>query len=864
MAEYGEGLRGGETDVRVTTLWRRALLALAVLLALVLLAGALVLQQLRQAGVQVAHWQGLAWRGGALQLGELQLNIEQPELSARVHVQQLVLRPQWPGDGLLREVQIGHLRLHWDPLPPPQSEPAPLPDPREWLAALGWLPQGMQIAELQLELPCAGRRCLVEGALHSQRTGQQMHGQLQAHSEGLQLQGDWRLQVQAQGWQLGSNWQLDGREALQMHADWQQSAADRAHWQGWLRIPDWPGSPQLMALLGLWLPQHSLPLADLPEGLQMTLGWDWQGERWPQQPAELLQQQLQLGAQVVLEQPAAIPGLGELRGEQRLSLSLEQGRWQLHEGRGEWILQPQTGLLDDWLPDELQPRQLTLVLQAQDQALDGQQALALDVQLQLQGPWQASLQGPLMLGLLPDWQIAAEAMRLELQADSLQFDDLRLQGLRVQALAGLQLDANALQLQLQRNASLQLGVLQLAPAELRLQGLRAGLAGSRLSLPLAEAAASWRLPLQVRIDSLQHPLLQTQSWQLDGELSGAADMQLRARLHNPAGLAAELDWRWPAKAAGWQAALELVALDFAAGNPLAASLADWPPLLSLSAGSLRGQGQLHGSSGLDRASFLLQLDGGAGIYDRSSFSGLQLPLQLSLNGEQLQLQVADMQLAQIDPGLPLGPLQLAAHYHANLAAPLAGELQLQLATLQALGAQISVTPQRLQLGEDEQLLELQLSGLELAGLLEVYPTEGLYGDGLIDGRLPLRLSAAGPSISDGWLRARSGGVLQYRTPALAAMGRGNPAMAELALALDDFRYTLLQSDLEYAPDGRLQLGLRLEGANPKLQGGRPVHLNINLEEDIPALLTSLQLSGQLSEIIRKRVEQRVLQQRLQP
>ncbi|MFZ2288384.1 MAG: YdbH domain-containing protein, partial [Halopseudomonas yangmingensis] len=183
---------------------------------------------------------------------------------------------------------------------------------------------------------------------------------------------------------------------------------------------------------------------------------------------------------------------------------------------------------------------------------------------------------------------------------------------------------------------------------------------------------------------------------------------------------------------------------------------------------------------------------------------------------------------------------------------------------QALGAQISVTPQRLQLGEDEQLLELQLSGLELASLLEVYPTEGLYGDGLIDGRLPLRLSAAGPSISDGWLRARSGGVLQYRTPALAAMGRGNPAMAELALALDDFRYTLLQSDLEYAPDGRLQLGLRLEGANPKLQGGRPVHLNINLEEDIPALLTSLQLSGQLSEIIRKRVEQRVLQQRLQP
>jgi hypothetical protein len=51
----------------------------------------------------------------------------------------------------------------------------------------------------------------------------------------------------------------------------------------------------------------------------------------------------------------------------------------------------------------------------------------------------------------------------------------------------------------------------------------------------------------------------------------------------------------------------------------------------------------------------------------------------------------------------------------------------------------------------------------------------------------------------------------------------------------------------------LSLGLRLEGKNPDLRGGQPVVLNVNLEEDIPALLTSLQLSGRVNEAVTRRV-----------
>ena len=41
----------------------------------------------------------------------------------------------------------------------------------------------------------------------------------------------------------------------------------------------------------------------------------------------------------------------------------------------------------------------------------------------------------------------------------------------------------------------------------------------------------------------------------------------------------------------------------------------------------------------------------------------------------------------------------------------------------------------------------------------------------------------------------------------------------------------------------------------ELRGGQPVVLNVNLEEDIPALLTSLQLSGRVNEAVTRRVRE---------
>ena len=68
---------------------------------------------------------------------------------------------------------------------------------------------------------------------------------------------------------------------------------------------------------------------------------------------------------------------------------------------------------------------------------------------------------------------------------------------------------------------------------------------------------------------------------------------------------------------------------------------------------------------------------------------------------------------------------------------------------------------------------------------------------------------------------------------------------------------MLSSKLDYEPSGKLLFNVRLEGKNPAVEQGRPIHLNLNLEEDLPALLASIQLSNHVSETIQERIRQRL-------
>ena len=156
----------------------------------------------------------------------------------------------------------------------------------------------------------------------------------------------------------------------------------------------------------------------------------------------------------------------------------------------------------------------------------------------------------------------------------------------------------------------------------------------------------------------------------------------------------------------------------------------------------------------------------------------------------------------------------------------------------------------------EDQITLQVEGIDLTRILEIHPVEGLMGKGVIDGFLPLYWGPEGFYVGGGHLEARNpGGMLRYGSSEAAALAQRNPTLKLVLDALADFHYNILRAGVEYQKDGTLNLALRLEGANPAFEGGRTILLDLNLEENIPALLASLQLGNRISDTIRKRIEE---------
>ncbi|MET4000720.1 YdbH domain-containing protein [Marinobacterium sp. MBR-109] len=149
---------------------------------------------------------------------------------------------------------------------------------------------------------------------------------------------------------------------------------------------------------------------------------------------------------------------------------------------------------------------------------------------------------------------------------------------------------------------------------------------------------------------------------------------------------------------------------------------------------------------------------------------------------------------------------------------------------------------------------LAVSAFDLSRILELYPQEGLYGSGVLGGELPIRINGNEISIHNGHLRSGAeGGVIRYQpTPEVALMGQQNPGVQLALRALTDLRFELLDLKLDYQPNGDADMRARLKGYNPGWQQGRPVDLNLNIEENLLALLRTLQLTGRVTDSIDRR------------
>ena len=152
--------------------------------------------------------------------------------------------------------------------------------------------------------------------------------------------------------------------------------------------------------------------------------------------------------------------------------------------------------------------------------------------------------------------------------------------------------------------------------------------------------------------------------------------------------------------------------------------------------------------------------------------------------------------------------------------------------------------------KDVNAFGIRLDHIQLSQIAELEAQAGINATGLLDGLLPVVLTAEGPSIPGGTLFARDpGGVVQYRGETADVLSKTNQGTGLAMQLLSDFRYDLLQSGVQYQPDGQLNLALKFEGHNPDFFDGQKTLLNVNLEYNLLDLLESLRLSNDVIQKI---------------
>jgi hypothetical protein len=250
-----------------------------------------------------------------------------------------------------------------------------------------------------------------------------------------------------------------------------------------------------------------------------------------------------------------------------------------------------------------------------------------------------------------------------------------------------------------------------------------------------------------------------------------------------------------------------------------------------------------------------------GIYKASEFKSVVGDVDLLFNNNRFTVSTSALTIQNVNIGVNFEKIKLAGTYSAPFNNPSKGIVKWQKAQANVFSGLVFVEQGKLNFAKLPQHFNLRLKNLQLRDIFAQYPAEGLAGDGAIDGIFPVTFLPPTKKstvlteviIKSGQLVTVNEGYLQFDNSSLRDYAQVNPKMKILTDIIKNFHYTKLVGTVNYAND-IAKLGLNIQGSNRDVENGKAVNLNINLEENVAKLLITLQLSDQISEPIRKRIE----------
>lgn len=305
------------------------------------------------------------------------------------------------------------------------------------------------------------------------------------------------------------------------------------------------------------------------------------------------------------------------------------------------------------------------------------------------------------------------------------------------------------------------------------------------------------------------------------------------------------------------AVLRVPLLDFSPGSGSLAWLFTTSAIATdIVAGSLEADAELNIRRSNSGAIVLegplhAQLKELSGFVGETAILGVNADLQLRLKDDfALQSSMPmTVTVTSIDPGIPMQNIAADVEFDT-------GRNTFSIASLEAsvFDGHVRSEGGRFSMDNPEGSLQLQLEQINLASILALSAYEGVAASGLVSGTLPVSLRDGAVSIAAGTLFAEfPGGNIRY---AGSGADTGNAALDFVNKTLSNYQYDVMETGVEYLPNGELALAVKLQGTNPDTNPGQRINLNLNISDNIPSLLRSLQAGRTITDAVEQHLQSR--------
>ncbi len=327
-----------------------------------------------------------------------------------------------------------------------------------------------------------------------------------------------------------------------------------------------------------------------------------------------------------------------------------------------------------------------------------------------------------------------------------------------------------------------------------------------------------------------------------------------ARLTTPeGGLSGQATFSHDLASAAGKMTLQSAALDFTALN-LSGFVTDWPYRFDVTAGRVTAEADvdwfMKDTGFAYKAAAQVNAESLAGRYADTGFVGAGTRLDVALDStRQLEVKPARFDIALVDIGLPVENI-------SGTAAPDIGESAVAVSSLSMslLGGTVTAEPFRYDLDAESNQLMLRARGIQLPLMAALADLEAVTVSGGVSGKIPVTIRGNKVIIDGGYLENDPpGGVIRYRGGAADAVVDDGSQLGIVTRTLRNFEFESLTSAVDYSEAGDLLLTMRLKGINPDVDPTQPVILNLNVENNVPQMLRSLQATRSIEEVLEERL-----------